>query len=275
MRRGKRESTRAGLFHVPRAGFKVGWGEMLTGKPWRAEAVIQFCGSLMACFFLGGMIISLLDKAGLAAFKLPGGFGAVLVATLSFQGAAWGLIGVFLWQHQTTWREAFGLQDPQLARALGLAVLTVAVLLPVLWALQSASVWALTRLGWPPDDQAAVQLFENAHTVWGRLYMGLFAVVLAPVAEEFVFRGMLFPFVKQLGFPRLAWLGVSGLFALIHFDAAIFIPLLVLALALTWLYVKTGNLLAAITAHAVFNAVNLAFLVAEPWLTKVLHLPAS
>jgi membrane protease YdiL (CAAX protease family) len=248
---------------------------MLTGKPWRAEAVIQFCGSLMFCFFLGGMIISLLDKAGVAAFKLPGGFGAVLVATLSFQGAAWVLIGIFLWQHQLDWREAFGLRDPRLARSLGRALLMVAVLLPVLWALQSAGVWALTRLGWPPDDQEAVQLFENAHTVWGRLYMGLFAVVLAPVAEEFVFRGMLFPFVRQLGFPRLAWLGVSALFALIHFDAAIFIPLFVLALGLTWLYVKTGNLLAAITAHAVFNAVNLVLLAAEPWLEKVLHLPAS
>ena len=248
---------------------------MLTGKPWRAEAVIQFCGSLMACFFLGGMIISLLDKAGVAAFKLPGGFGAVLVATLSFQGVAWALIGVFLWQHNLDWREVFGLRDPRLPRVLGRAVLTVTILLPVLWAMQSVSVWILTRLGWPPDDQAAVQLFENAHTVWGRLYMGLFAVVLAPVAEEFVFRGMLFPFVKQLGFPRLAWLGVSGLFALIHLDAAIFIPLFVLALSLTWLYVKTGNLLAPITAHAVFNAVNLALLVAEPWLTKVLHLPAS
>ena len=248
---------------------------MLTGKPWRADAVIQFCGSLMFCFFLGGMVISLLDKLGVAAFKLPGGFGAVLVATLSFQGAAWVLIGIFLWQHELGWHEAFGLRDPHLARSLGRALLLVAVLLPVLWGLQSAGVWALTRLGWPPDDEAAVQLFENAHTLGGQLYLGLFAVVLAPVAEEFVFRGMLFPFVRQLGFPRLAWLGVSALFALIHFDAAIFIPLFVLALGLTWLYVKTGNLLAAITAHAVFNAVNLVLLAAEPWLEKVLHLPAS
>ena len=248
---------------------------MLTGKPWRVEAVIQFCGSLVFCFFLGGLLISLLDKAGVPAFKLPGGFGAVLVATLSFQGAAWGLIGIFLWQHQLNWRAAFGLGDPHLARALGRAVLTVAALLPVLWFLQSASGWALTRLGWPPDDQAAVQLFENAHTLGGRLYLGLFAVVLAPVAEEFIFRGMLFPFVQQLGFPKLAWLGVSTLFAFIHLDAAIFVPLFVLALALTWLYEKTGNLLAPICAHAVFNAVNLALLLAEPWLTKVLHLSAS
>ena len=80
------------------------------------------------------------------------------------------------------------------------------------------------------------------------------------MAEEFIFRGVLYPFVKQLGWPRLAWFGVSFLFALIHLDAATFVPLFVLALALTWLYEKTDNLLAPITAHGLFNAANLVLL---------------
>ena len=248
---------------------------MLTVKRWRADAVIQFCGSLMAGFFLGSLIIGLLNQWGVAAFRLPDGFGAVVVATLSFQGLAWGLITIFLWQHELSWPEAFGWRDPQRARALRLALLMVAGLLPVLWLLQALAVTVLTRLGWPPEDQTAVQLFESAHSIWGRLYIGWFAVVLAPVAEEFIFRGMLFPFLKQLGFPRLAWFGVSGLFALIHVNAAIFLPLFVLALALTWLYEKTDNLLASITAHATFNAVNLVLLIAEPWYRAHYHLPAS
>ena len=86
----------------------------------------------------------------------------------------------------------------------------------------------------------------------------------AAVAEEFLFRGVLFPFVKQLGFPKSAWLGVSALFAAIHFDAATFVPLLAFALALTWLYEKTGNLLAPIFAHSVFNAANLVILIFMP-----------
>src|SRR5450759_3774056 len=84
-----------------------------------------------------------------------------------------------------------------------------------------------------------------------------FAVLLAPVAEEFIFRGMLYPFVKQLGSPRYALFGISAIFALIHLDAGTLVPLFVLALALTWLYEKTDNLLAPITAHALFNAANL------------------
>ena len=71
---------------------------------------------------------------------------------------------------------------------------------------------------------------------------------------------MLYPLVKQRGWPRLAWFGISFLFALIHWDAAAFVPLFLLALVLTWLYEKTDSLLAPITAHAFFNAVNLVLL---------------
>ena len=77
------------------------------------------------------------------------------------------------------------------------------------------------------------------------------------MAEEFIFRGVLYRFVKQLGYPRCAWLGVSFLFALIHMDMAAVVPLFVLALALTWLYERTDNLLAPILAHSLFNLAGL------------------
>jgi membrane protease YdiL (CAAX protease family) len=233
---------------------------MLSAKPWRGEAVLQFCGAQLLCFCLGLTIAGLLHKAGLAAFQPPDGFGAVLLGTLGFQGAAWLLILFFLRQHQVGWREALGVCGPRLPRALLLALLLAIAILPVAWGLQIISMDALTRAGWPPEEQFAVTLLANTKSWWLRVYLGAFAVVLAPVAEEFIFRGMLYPFVKQLGWPRLAWVGVSFAFALIHDDAATFVPLFVLALALTWLYEKTDNLLAPITAHALFNATNLLVL---------------
>jgi membrane protease YdiL (CAAX protease family) len=57
---------------------------------------------------------------------------------------------------------------------------------------------------------------------------------------------------------------VSALFALIHFDAGTFVPLFIFALALTWLYETTDNLLAPIFAHSLFNAANLAVLFFAP-----------
>jgi membrane protease YdiL (CAAX protease family) len=233
---------------------------MLSEKPWRVEAVIQFCAGIFVCLCLGLTIGTLLQKAGVTGFKQPEDFGNVLVATLSFQGATWVMIGFFLWVHHVNWRTAFGFRGPRLKDALLLAVGFIIVVLPVVLLVQGASIHLLEKFGWPVEDQAAVQLLAGAKSWWMRGYLAVFAVVLAPVAEEFIFRGVLFPFIKQLGWPRLAWLGVSSLFALIHVNAATLVPLFVLALALTWLYEKTDNLLAPITAHALFNGVNLVVL---------------
>jgi hypothetical protein len=147
-----------------------------------------------------------------------------------------------------------------LPRALFTALLTVFVVLPVAWWLQQASVFALEKIGWQPEEETAVMLLSVAKSWWSRVYLGAFAVVIAPVAEEFIFRGVLYPFVKQLGYPGFAWIGVNFLFALIHMDAAALVPLFVLALALTWLYERTDNLLAPILAHSLFNVANLVVL---------------
>jgi membrane protease YdiL (CAAX protease family) len=233
---------------------------MLSEKPWRAEAVILFLAAQLICCCLGLAAVGILEKAGFTAFKLPDGFGAVLLATLSFQGVTWALAWFFLRQHQVGWCAAFGFRGPRLVRAVLLAVVITAVVLPVMLALEQWSAIALNRFGWPPEDQAAVELVMNTKLLWARIYLGVFTIIIAPVAEEFIFRGVLFPFIKRLGWPRLAWFGVSALFALIHLNAPIFVPLFVFALALTWLYQKTDNLLAPITAHALFNAVNFTLL---------------
>ncbi|MDD5139140.1 MAG: type II CAAX endopeptidase family protein [Verrucomicrobiales bacterium] len=233
---------------------------MLSEKPWRAEVVMLFCAAQFACLCLGLTIGMLLHRAGVAGFKQPEDFGNILFSTLSFQGAAWLLILFFLRLHQTGWAAAFGWRGPKLKAALFTAVKFIMVILPVVLLLQLACVSALEKFGWLPEKQVAVLLLLKSQSVWLTVYFGVFAVVIAPVAEEFIFRGMLFPFVEQLGFPKLAWFGVSALFALIHMNAPTFVPLFVFALTLTWLYEKTDNLLAPITAHALFNATNLVLL---------------
>jgi hypothetical protein len=233
---------------------------MLSLKPWRAEAVIQLIAGVFACLCVGVLTAGLLRQAGVAAFKSPDSFAGILVATLSFQGAAWVLIFVFLKFHEVNWRDAFGFRNVNLGKSLLLAGGVLALALPVVLGLQHFSALALERLGWPPEDQRAVELIANAKSWWLRGYLAFFAMVLAPVAEEFIFRGVLFPFIKQLGWPKLAWLGVSFLFALIHFNAPSFVPLVVLALTFTWLYEKTDCLLAPITAHSLFNTANLVIL---------------
>src|SRR5260221_9725236 len=237
---------------------------MLSEKPWRAEAVIQFLAAQFAAYCLGGAALVTLHKFGAAGFRHDDDFGNILLVTMSFQGATWILIPIFLRQHGMNWRDAFGFRKSNLFRALIWAVILAIVILPVALELQRASVFLLEKIGWPVEDEAAVALVAGAKSLWLKIYLGVFAVILVPVAEEFIFRGVLFPFVKQLCHPGFAWFCVSALFAAIHFDAANFLPLFAFAFALTWLYETTDNLLAPIAAHSLFNTANLVILLYAP-----------
>jgi membrane protease YdiL (CAAX protease family) len=233
---------------------------MLSQRPWRTEAVIQLVAGAFACLCLGVAIAGVLHNAGIPAFQSPDSFGNVLATTFGFQGATWVLIFVFLKWHAVTWREALGLRNPNWKKSILLAAGVLVLALPAVLGVEQLSVLALNKMGYPAEDQRAVELLVNTKSVWLRSYLALFAAVIAPVAEEFIFRGVLFPFIKQLGWPRLAWIGTSLLFALIHMNAATFIPLVVLALVFTWLYQKTDCLLASIVAHSLFNTANLIIL---------------
>ena len=83
------------------------------------------------------------------------------------------------------------------------------------------------------------------------------AVLVAPIAEELFFRGVLYG-AARASFPRaFAALIAALIFALMHWDRTM-PAMLVLALALTALYERTGTLYAPMIAHAAFNAVGLA-----------------
>lgn len=181
--------------------------------------------------------------------------GRVVVAALSFQGAALFFIHWFLREHGLGWAAGFGFFS-HWPRALLYGLLVACAFLPLAQILQAFSAGILTRLQVPFESQAAVQALKSSTSWFDRAALGVVAIGLAPVAEELLFRGLLYPAVKRAGFPRLALWGTSLFFALIHFNRATFLPLLLLALVLTWLYEQTDNLLAPIAAHATFNGLQ-------------------
>lgn len=236
---------------------------MMSRKPWQPELVLLFGGLLLLCWSSGLCAVGMLHHAGVAGFRNPDDFGNALVMTLCFQGMTWLMIPFFLRRHQMRWRDAFGYSPKNILRSLALAAAVLVVVVPLILLLENFSALVLDKMGWPVEDQAPVKLVMNARTLAPLIYLGFFAIVMAPVAEEFVFRGVLYPSVKQLGWPKLAWFGVNALFALIHFDAARFLPLFALALVLTWLYEFTDSLLAPIAAHSLFNTVNFVILLLQ------------
>jgi hypothetical protein len=90
---------------------------------------------------------------------------------------------------------------------------------------------------------------------------GLGAVAIGPFLEELWFRGILQPWlIRVLG----AWPGIglsSAVFAISHIDAwPAPIPLFVLALFLGYLAYRTTSLIAAVSLHSMFNALNMLLL---------------
>jgi len=89
------------------------------------------------------------------------------------------------------------------------------------------------------------------------------AVVLAPLLEEVIFRGLVQTALLSWAGPQHRWsvvLIAAALFALVHGDVATWhvLPgLFILGLILGWLYEKHGSLLPGVVLHALFNLANI------------------
>ena len=180
----------------------------------------------------------------------------VVVSVVCLQGASIVLVWRFVREHGISCTEGFGLRNARF-RAVALGVLAISIFLPLGWVLQVVSLRLLEHLGIEATSQQAVQVLHGLRQGAGLIAFAVVTVVIAPLGEELLFRGVLYPAVKGAGFPRLALWGSSLLFAAIHLNLATFFPLLLLSLLLVWLYEQTDNLTAPLAAHALFNAVNL------------------
>jgi membrane protease YdiL (CAAX protease family) len=97
----------------------------------------------------------------------------------------------------------------------------------------------------------------------------LYAIVIAPIHEEFFFRGILFRAARDR-YGLLIGLLVSGLgFGLIHYlegpwqDAALLMGVMFFnGIALAWWYERRGTIVASIVAHMVFNVIGLTLIFA-------------
>jgi len=190
----------------------------------------------------------------------------MLIGVLCLQGAVVALTWRMLQQQGISWDRAFGFSE-DLARALRFGIVVAAIFLPIGFGLQLLSnfVMHLPHSPVQPVEQQAVQTLRTASSWAQKIVAGIVTIVIAPAGEEILFRGILYPTIKQAGFRQLALWVTSLAFAAIHLNAVTFIPLLVLAILLTLLYEKTNNLLAPITAHSAFNAVQFVSLYVEQY----------
>jgi membrane protease YdiL (CAAX protease family) len=155
----------------------------------------------------------------------------------------------------------FGLRHLGPGRALKTA-LVVVVPVYIVVSCSSIAINELLRTIWPEAaaPQETVEMFQKAAHPAIKVIMVLAAVVSAPLVEELIFRGFLYPLFKRY---TDAWIAAplnALLFALIHMHVGSFIPLCLFAIALIAAYEFTGSLLVPIFMHASFNALSTGLL---------------
>jgi membrane protease YdiL (CAAX protease family) len=244
---------------------------MLSEKPWKPERVVMLLLGIVVCFgwvsLAGGAAQHFSGQEKLDENSLL----YLVIVTMSLQGSILLATAVTLWWFHVSWAEAFGFASGGTGRAMVLGALAGVVFLPLGWILQFLSGGILNAMHRDVPVQEAVQTMQKADSLDCRVYFVVFSIFIAPVAEEILFRGVLYPAIKQFGFPRSALWGTAMLFAAIHVNLPIFLPLLALGLALALLYEATNNLLASITAHGLFNAVNIVVFYLHENATNPLH----
>lgn len=244
---------------------------MLFAIQWQAQNLIRFAIGVMLCLATGVLVSALVRVPQLGLSSANADFFAFAAGTIFLHGGTLVMAGQLLRWDGVGWRQFLGFGHPRWLRHVffGLAVGLAAV--PLLLVLNKLSFLGLKALGAEPEQQITVQLLQDMAGWLRRACFGFSAIVLAPIAEEIIFRGVLYPALRQRGHPQVALIVSSLLFAVIHSNAMTFLPLFLFAMLLVWLVERTDGLIASIAAHAVFNSVNFVLLINEEKLTQILE----
>lgn len=224
--------------------------------------------ALAAVFVLGNVL-------GAPALLLPGALEAaqsgralpsasLVVAMLATQLALLVVLGWRIVRPGVITFEAMGLTLRNVERQLnlgligGVAIFCLAIVVGLL----------MRGLG---VQQTQMQMFESLRQVPLGVFLIVLLVtaVLAPVAEESFFRGYIFTALRGRYGRPLAYVGSALLFAAIHFNLPALVPILLMAVGLTYLYDRSGSVVPGIIAHGINNGFALVILRLAPDLAGV------
>lgn len=215
--------------------------------PWTAFAALV---GAFALALVGGLVVAAVAAAFGASLEDPPP--AVNIAATFVQDGAF--IAVPLWLAWLVARRVtpgqLGLRPAPLWLAVGLSVVVAFayLLLSGLWA-------ALLDLSEPDQLPDSLGVDESTAAL---VVVCVLVTVVAPIAEEVLFRGFMLGALANWRGPAVAAVITGVLFGLIHAgsaDAAFLVPLGLLGILLALLRWATGSLVPCIVLHAVNNCV--------------------
>lgn len=104
--------------------------------------------------------------------------------------------------------------------------------------------------------QEIVQTLMANDDISLKIAIAVSAIIFAPLIEEVIFRGYIYPVIKRFSHPVFSCVITSLLFAVIHSNIEGLMPLFLLAIVLTIFYEVSKSIWVPILMHACFNGVN-------------------
>ena len=153
------------------------------------------------------------------------------------------------------------------ARALKFTAIHMSWIIWATFGLNLAFSQVLKRLGIELPAQELIDWFVHPQCPAAtRALIAVFAVLEAPLVEEIIFRRFVFRSFLR-GMPRVPFLAciLSGfVFAVVHGNLAVTLPLVFLGSFFAWTYYRTGRIWSTMLIHALFNATTIAALLMAP-----------
>jgi CAAX protease family protein len=127
--------------------------------------------------------------------------------------------------------------------------------------------------GQQETDTALGKIIESSRAA--ALAIAFMAVVTAPITEELVYRGVIYSALQKVGGRVWAVVGVMLLFTLIHVpqywpNYGVIAAICLLSISLTLVRAYTGRLLPCFIMHIVFNGIQSAIIIFEPYIRQMI-----
>jgi len=214
---------------------------------WRAAWTVAIPSLLIVFQFLPVVLINLGAPPTLATVLL----GAVIADALTV-AVAWQVLC------RAPGRSArrLGLSPPRRWSDLVLRPI-VGGILAMAAILLAGVVYTFFSGGRPPPPQRAVQILSGIQDPGLKLLAVAAVALAAPVAEEIVFRGVLYRGLEWRLGPALAYFGSAFLFSFAHLDVQHALHLFALGLVLAWTVDRSRSIYPGMILHGAINLSSL------------------
>lgn len=245
------------LVHPPRTREHV---ERLKARPWswyEAGILVLLLSTMFLCLFA---VQGLLCRV--PGFPGPDSSAWLVVQSVTFHWTGLLFVAHLVSRRKLSWRDAMGGDRRSFGKDLLLGALFYLGAIPVLWFYSLFYQMGLKYFGYNPTWQEVALVLTDEQNPWLRFYLMFMAIGLAPLFEEFLFRGIGLPLLARRWGVARAVIIVSVFFAAIHFHVPSLVPLFVIAAAFSLAYIYTESIVVPVVMHSLFNAVNLGLLMA-------------